>query len=56
MKPSVLAISSLIYILGFLFLYSSNPDIFDKQDNIMFFVAGVSALIVYHIVFTLYHI
>lgn len=61
MKPSVLTTSSLIFILGFLFLMSSNPKIFETQNSsrqdqcfMMFFMTGLSAVIVYHIVLSLY--
>ena len=59
-KPSILTISSLIFILGFLFLISSNPKLFDQkyenQDQcfMMFFMTGVSATIVYHLVSSIY--
>lgn len=60
MKPSVLTISSLIYVLGFLFLISSNPSLFEIQNNaspdkcfILFFSAGISAVVLYHIVLSL---
>jgi hypothetical protein len=61
MRPSVLTTSSLIFILGFLFLMSSNPKLFEPQDSpsqdqcfMMFFMTGLSAVIVYHVVLSLY--
>ena len=59
-KPSVLTISSLVFILGFLFLMSSNPRLFDQQYEqqdqcfMMFFMTGISAIIVYHLVSSTY--
>lgn len=57
-RSSVLTISSLIFILGFLFIMSSNPKIFDQkatQDQcfVMFFITGISAVIIYHVILTL---
>ena len=60
-KLSVLTISSLIYVLGFLFLMSSNPSLFEIQNNtspdkcfMIFLTAGISAVVIYHIVLSLY--
>jgi len=61
-RSSVLTISSLIFVLGFLFLMSSNPKLFEHnlsenttQDQcfVMFFVTGISAVVVYHVVLSL---
>ena len=61
MRLSPLTFSSLIYIFGFLFLMASNPRLFETSENIppekcfmMFFVAGVSAVFIFHIVSSLY--
>lgn len=61
MRLSQLALSSLIYIFGFLFLMASNPKLFEISDNIssekcfmMFFIAGVSAVFIFHMVSSLY--
>mgnify|MGYP006427521289 CR=1 FL=1 len=57
-KPSVFTISALIYIFGFLYLLSSNPELFDENNQekcfMMFFTSGVSAILVYHFVVTFY--
>ena len=60
-KLSVLTISSLIYVLGFLFLIASNPSLFEIQNNsspdkcfMMFLIVGISAVSIYHIVLSLY--
>ena len=58
-KPSILTISSLIFILGFLFVTSSNPKLLEEnyeQDKcfMMFFVTGISAVIVYHVTVSIY--
>ena len=59
-KLSVLTISSLIYILGFLFVMSSNPSLFEIQNStpdkcfIMFFSTGIGAIVIYNIVLSLY--
>ena len=57
-RSSVLTISSLIFVLGFLFLMSSNPKIFEQeatQDQcfVMFFTTGIGAIIIYHVVLSL---
>jgi hypothetical protein len=60
-KLSVLTISSLIYILGFLFLMLYNPSLFEMKNNsnpdkcfMIFLTAGISAVVIYHIVLSLY--
>ena len=61
-KLSVLTTSSLIFVLGFLFLMASNPRLFEtskfseNQDQcfIMFFMTGISAIIVYHVVLSIH--
>jgi hypothetical protein len=58
MKPSVLTVSFLIYVLGFLFIMLNNPNLFNDTGTdkcfMMFFLTGISAVIVYHLVFSLY--
>ena len=63
MKPSILTISLIIYFFGFLFIILNNPNLFKTSyDNdfgsdkcfMMFFLAGISAIIVYHSVSLLY--
>ena len=58
-KISVFTLSSLIYIFGFIYLNASNPSLFEKETTqeqcfFMFFLSGVSATIIYHIVLSLY--
>ena len=61
MKPSILTISSLVYVVGFVFLMSSNPKLFESKDInrdkcfMMFFIAGISAAIIYHIILTIHN-
>jgi len=57
-RSCVLTISSLIFVLGFLFIMSSNPRIFEQETTqdqcfVMFFMSGISAAIVYHIVLSI---
>ena len=61
MKLTSLTLASLIYVMGFLFLTTSNPKLFESQEPItqercfiMFFVAGISAVFIYHIVLSIY--
>ena len=57
MKPSVLTVSSLIFALAFFFILSSNPNLFDNMDNdrctINFFISGVIAVLIYHVVLSI---
>jgi len=58
MKPSILTLSFIVYILGFLILMIYNPFVFTigngKNENdkcfLMFFLSGCSAIFVYNIV------
>lgn len=58
MKLSVLTVSFLIYVLGFLFIMLNNPKLFNDTGTdkcfIMFFLTGISSVIVYHLVSLLY--
>lgn len=61
MKLTILTLSSLIYVMGFLFLMASNPNLFETREQIsqekcfvMFFASGISAVFIYHIVLSLY--
>ena len=57
-KPSVFTIASLIYIFAFLYLVSSNPELFDDKNQekcfMMFFASGVSAILIYNFVLNFY--
>lgn len=57
-KPSVFTIASLIYIFAFLYLVSSNPELFDTINQekcfTMFFTSGIGAILIYHFVVTFY--
>lgn len=52
-KSSVFKISSMIFIIGYLFIISSNKDILHNksQDDcfILFFITGMSAVMIYNI-------
>ena len=63
MKLSVLTVSFLIYVLGFLFIMLNDPNLFKTTEYndfgtdkcfMMFFLTGISAVIVYHLVSSLY--
>lgn len=58
-KPSILLLSSIVFSFGFLYLFSSNPDLLSNINNsetcfILFFVTGLSSALIYYIISTLY--
>jgi hypothetical protein len=62
MKPSILTISFLIFIIGFLFIMMNNPDVFRINQNenqtdkcfMMFFFTCMSSIITYYLVSLFY--
>ena len=62
MKPSILTISFLIFIIGFLFIMMNNPDVFRINQNenqtdtcfMMFFFTCMSSILTYYLVSLFY--